>query len=62
MACKNHRMLPEELMEIVGAKVSAEASVENYEIVIPIGEIQSINMFDKNIYDGYFKSNSIKKK
>ncbi len=43
-----------ELLTAVRRQVSREADIRNFEIVIPISEVQSVNFFDKEIYDRYF--------
>jgi hypothetical protein len=52
---KHKNATDEQLMDMVGEKISAEDQIQNYEIVLPIQEIQSINMFDRGIYDEYFR-------
>jgi hypothetical protein len=43
-----------ELLEETKRKVSAETDIRNYEIAIPISEIQSANVFDLDVYETYF--------
>jgi hypothetical protein len=38
-------------------RASEQAEVQNYEIVIPIEEVQSANIFDLKFYDTFFASN-----
>jgi hypothetical protein len=43
-----------ELLSEAKRKVSAEADIRNYEIAIPISEVQSVNVFDLEIYERFF--------
>jgi len=43
-----------ELLYEAKRKVSAETDIRNYEIAIPISEVQSVNVFDLEIYEKFF--------
>lgn len=43
-----------ELVDRVSLKLSEEGRVRNYEIALPIEEIQSVNIFDMDIYKRFF--------
>jgi hypothetical protein len=43
-----------ELLSEAKRNVSAEMDIRNYEIVIPISEVQSVNVFDLEIYERFF--------
>lgn len=43
-----------ELLSGVSREISKEAEIRNYEIVIPIAEVQSVNIFDMEIYEKFF--------
>lgn len=44
----------DEWIDAARRAASEEPEARNYEIVLPVSEIQSINMFDMDIYDQFF--------
>ncbi|MEP7337655.1 MAG: hypothetical protein ABI977_07900 [Acidobacteriota bacterium] len=52
----NHPKLSDaELGKLVREKLEAEDRFENFEITIPISEVQTVNIFDVDVYEKHFK-------
>ncbi len=51
---ENPSASPAELWRIASREVSGQAEILNYEIVIPISEVQSVNVFDMDTYNKFF--------
>jgi hypothetical protein len=51
---QNPRVDDGELLDEAIRKVSKETDILIYEIVIPISEVQSVNVFDLDIYERFF--------
>jgi len=51
-----------ELLSEAKRNVSADLDIRNYEIIIPISEVQSVNVFDLQIYERFFAPKASAKK
>lgn len=51
---ENPKATSDELIESTRRELSGESEIRNYEIVIPIAEVQSVNVFDMDIYNKFF--------
>ena len=54
ISLQNPRVDEGQLLDEAIRKVSRETDILNYEIVIPISEVQSVNVFDLDIYERFF--------